>query len=146
MGRISLKLNFDVFEDLAAQIDDLGLSLTDVISEALENVGEDIGVRTKEAVAKANLPAKGIYSQGDTSKTVVLNPQAEKNGIYVEIGIGFDKNQPGAGGFLITGTPKMQPVYELEDLYSRKKYQRECQNIIYDTLQNAINDHLSEFT
>ena len=53
MGRISLKLNFDVFEDLAAQIDDLGLSLTDVISEALENVGEDIGVRTKEAVAKA---------------------------------------------------------------------------------------------
>lgn len=146
MGRISLKINFDVFEDLAAQIDDLGLSLPDVIAEALENVGEDIGVRTKEAVAKANLPAKGIYSQGETAKTIVLNPQAEKNGIYVEIGVGFDKNQPGAGGFLITGTPKMEPVYKLEDLYARKKYQRECQNIIYDTLKDAISDHLSEFS
>ena len=115
--------------------------MTDVMEQEAETVAED----TKEAVAKANLPAHGVYSNGDTEKTIVMSPKVEWSGELGEIGLGFDKTKPGAGGFLITGTPKMQPDYKLQDIYARKSYASKMTRDIMDYLSAEIDDHMRRF-
>ena len=140
-----LRIDFQVFEDLIGKLDELGADITKIVAEQMEFAGEDVQVRTKEALAKPYLPAKGAYSKGKTEETVQLNPQAEISGSMVTIGLGFDKSQPGAGGWLITGTPKMNPDHELELIYARKKYTREITESIMEGLQDEISIALEKF-
>ena len=104
----------------------------------MEQTAETVENDTVEAMAKVNLPANGIYSQGDTADAIVRNAKAVKNSVAVEIDIGFDKTKPGAGGFLITGTPKMRPNWELERIYGQKKYEIELEKDISQLLQDEI--------
>lgn len=144
-GRNSLKIEFSVFEDFAAELDKLGADLKSIFTDVMEQEAETVAEDTKEAVESANLPAHGAYSTGDTAKSIVMNPQVEWSGELGEIGLGFDKTQPGAGGFLITGTPKMQPDYKLEDIYARKSYQNRMVRDIMDYLSAEIDDHMRKF-
>ena len=64
----------------------------------------------------------------------------------IEIGLGFDKSKPGAGGFLITGTPKMAPDYKLEDLYVRKRYKNKLVKEIGESLQDEIDKRFRRFS
>ena len=141
----SLSIDFSVFSDFAAELDDLGADLKEIFTDVMEQEGETVAEDTKEAVKASNLPAKGKYSKGDTEKSIVMQPQVEWSGSVGEIGLGFDKTQPGAGGWLITGTPKMQPDYELQRIYGQKKYERKMTEDITDYLQAEIEDRLKEF-
>lgn len=140
-----LSIDFSVFEDFAAELDGMGADLKEIFTDVMEQEGETVAEDTKEAVKHAYLPAKGAFSRGDTEDSIVTNPKVEWSGSLGEIGLGFDKTKRGAGGFLITGTPKMQPDHELEKIYSQKKYSKQMTEDIMDYLQAEIDDRLKRF-
>lgn len=142
-----LSIDFKCFEDFAAELDNLGADLQKIFTDVLEQEGETVAEDTKEAVQAAYLPAKGKYSSSakETENSIVTHPKVEWSGSIGEIGLGFDKTKRGAGGFLITGTPKMRPDYELEKIFVRKMYQKKMTKSIMDYLQAEIDDHLKRF-
>lgn len=133
-----IDINFACFGDYAEKLDNLGASLQEAFSKAMEQAAETVQEDTIEAMAKGNLPAGGKYSQGDTEAAIIRDAKVVWHGSVGEIGLGFDKTRPGAGGFLITGTPKMQPNRALEDIYGRKKYERDLKKDIEEVLQDEI--------
>jgi len=137
-GKNRIKLEIGGFDDLITKLDELQADVKPILTEVLEDAGEDIGVRTYEAMAKSNLPAKGKYSQDETIKTVIRNPKAEWSGSIAEIGVGFDRLKNGVGTLLITGTPRMAPNRELEKIFVNKKYMKELNQQISDALSETI--------
>lgn len=138
----SISIDFSVFEDYAAELDDLGANLQEIFEDVMEQEAETVQEDTLEALDNANLPAQGEYSIGTTKDNVNQHPKVEWSGSIGEVGLGFDKTKPGAGGFLITGTPKMRPDQALVDIYGRKKYERKITNSIMEYLQAEIEDRL----
>lgn len=133
-----IDIDFSCFGDYAEKLDNLGASLQEAFSNAMEQAAETVQEDTIEAMAKGNLPAGGKYSQGDTEAAIIRDAKVVWHGSVGEIDLGFDKTKPGAGGFLITGTPKMQPNRALEDIYGRKKYERQLKKDIEEVLQDEI--------
>lgn len=140
-GRM-LSIDFSNFSDYAERLDQLGADLKQVIGDAMEQAAETVQDDVRDAMASVNLPAGGKYSQGDTVSSIIIDPKVNWQGSYGEIGLGFDWVKPGAGGFLITGTPKMRPNYALEDIFSRKKYLKTIMNQIEEELQDAIDEYM----
>lgn len=140
LGRNRLSLELSGFDEIITKLDELYEDVRPILTEAMENAAEMVEYDTEAAVKKAHLPAHGRYSTGDTEKSIVRNAKVEWSGTVGEIGIGFDKTKKGAGGFLITGTPRMRPDWELERMYTQKKYKREVQETISDVLFNAMDE------
>ncbi len=140
MGRNTLRLELGGFKELITKLDSLQGDVKKAVTDSLEQAGETIEYDTLEAVEQSNLPAQGIYSKGDTKKSVVRNPKVEWVGTVGSIGVGFDYSKPGAGGILITGTPRMKPDAQLQKIYKRKKYMQQIQADIAD----VINDYIQE--
>lgn len=136
-----IDINFACFGDYAEKLDNLGASLQEAFSKAMEQAAETVQEDTIEAMADANLPAGGKYhgKNRDTEAAIIHDPKVIWHGSLGELPLGFDKTKPGAGGFLITGTPKMQPNRALEDIYGRKKYERDLKKDIEEVLQDEIN-------
>lgn len=142
MGRNKFFIDTKGFAELAGRFDKITNNIEKVVIEALEDAGEDVGVETLEALDKAYLPSKGIYSHGKTKETVLLNPKAVIRGFDIEIGMGFDKTKNGASTLLITGTPRMKPDRELERMFARKKYAAEVNTCISESIQDLIKDEI----
>lgn len=140
MARNTLKLQLGGFQELITKLDSLQGDVKKAVTDALEQTGETIGEDTVDAVDNANLPAKGEYSKGQTKASIITNPLVHWSGNQAEIGVGFDYSKKGAGGFLITGTPRMKPDYELQKIYKRKKYMNQIQNDMAD----VVNDYIKE--
>ena len=109
-----------------------------VVEENLEKVGRQISNDTIEAVQAGNLPAGGKYSTGDTEAAVVRDTSVTWDGGVASIPIGFDFNKPGAGGWLISGTPKMRPDAALRKMYKGKKYMQDRQNDLLNGIYEEI--------
>ncbi len=135
-----IQIDFNVFAEYAEKLDELDADLIEVFTDAMEQAGQTVADDTIEALSPANLPAQGKYSSGDTEASVIREPKVTASGMVLEMGLGFDKTKPGAGGWLITGTPKMQPDAELERIYGQKRYTRTIVEQIEETLQDAIDD------
>ena len=133
-----ISIDFKNFSDYAEKIDKLGANLKSVFSKAMEEAAEKVQQDTVAAIQPVNLPAKGRYSTGDTLNSVIRDPKTKWEGSVGEIPIGFDKTKPGAGGWLITGTPKMRPDYALEKIYGTKRYENELKKTIEKALQREI--------
>lgn len=133
-----ISIDFTNFDTYAEKLDKLGANLQKVFTDAMEQAAETVEYDTIEAMASANLPAKGKYSQGETEASIIRDAKVTWHGPVGVIGLGFDKTKPGAGGFLITGTPKMRPNYRLEDIYGRKKYENQLKKDIEEVLQDEI--------
>lgn len=137
-----IDIDFSNFADYADRLDRLGADLQKVFTDAMEEAAEKVQEDTIEAMSSANLPARGKYSQGETEESIIRDVKVVWHGSVGEIGLGFDKTKPGAGGFLITGTPKMRPNYRLEDIYGRKKYENQLKKQIVKVLQEAIDKRM----
>lgn len=133
-----ISIDFSNFSDYAEKLDNLGADLKEIFTDAMGQSAETVQFDTIDAMAKGNLPAGGKYSQGDTEASIIRDAKVVWHGSLGEIGLGFDKTRPGAGGFLITGTPKMQPNRALEDIYGRKKYENQLKKDIEEVLQDEI--------
>lgn len=137
-----ISIDFSGFEGLIERLEKLGADIGDIIAEAMEQTAETVEDETAIAMNKSKLPAGGEYSQGETMASIYRSAKAEKNGVSVEIDIGFDKTMPGAGGFLITGTPKMQPNKELAKIYGTKTYEKTLKKDVGELLQSKIDERL----
>lgn len=133
-----ISIDFKNFSDYAEKIDKLGVNLKSVFSKAMEEAAEKVQQDTIAAIQPVNLPDKGRYSTGDTLNSVIRDPKTKWEGSVGEIPLGFDKTKPGAGGWLITGTPKMRPDYALEKIYGTKRYESELKKTIEKALQREI--------
>lgn len=138
----NLYIDFSQFEEYGEKLDRLGVDLKSAVSNAMESAADKVQEDVREALESQNLPAKGKYSQGDTDKSVIDNPQVEWSGLTGEIKLGFDKAKPGAGGFLITGTPKMQPDKKLANIFQSKKYKSDITKHIKEELQKVIDSNM----
>lgn len=133
-----IAIDFSNFADYADKLDKLGANLKSVFSKAMEEAAEKVQADTIAALEDAHLPAGGIYSHGGTKESVIKDPKTRWEGSIGEIGLGFDKTRQGAGGFLITGTPKMRPDLALERIYGTKRYENQLRKQIEKALQKEI--------
>lgn len=123
---------------MLTELDRLGGDVKRTVDKALKRAGDKIAADTLTAIDSANLPAKGVYSKGDTRESVITEPQVTWDGNVASIPVGFDFSKPGAGGYLISGTPRMRPDMALQKMYRQKKYMAEIQNEISDAVMQEI--------
>ena len=139
--RNTLRLDTSGFEALIEKLDevqgDIKAAVTDALLQAAETVHDD----TVDALRDEYLPRHGEYSTGRT-KTTVVPAAVEWSGMTAVAAVGFDYGEEGAGGFLISGTPRMQPNRKLEQIYTRKKYMRQLQEDMQEVITDYINDKL----
>ena len=135
-----IAVDFSAFAEYAEKLDRLGADLKDIIGDAMEEAAKQVQEDTADAVESANLPAGGQYSDGETRASIVRDVTPKWSGSIGEVHLGFDKSKPGAGGFLITGTPKMAPDAALAEMYSGRKYQRQINKKIEEHLQKALDE------
>lgn len=133
-----ISIDFSNFAEYAAKLEALNADLKAVFAEAMEQAAEEVQKDTIAALQSANLPAEGKYSQGDTLDSVLEDVKTQWSGSVGEVKLGFDKTKKGAGGFLITGTPKMKPDYALEKIFGSKRYANQLKKQIEKSLQQAI--------
>ena len=138
MARNTLKLDTTGFENMLMQLDEAGGDVQKVVEEALTKAAVKIAQDTELAMAKQNLPAQGAYSSGDTLKSIIRDPRVEWEGMVGAVPVGFDFSMPGAGGFLISGTPRMRPNKTLSQMYKQKKYMGEIYEEISDVIFAAL--------
>ena len=142
MARNTLKLELSGFKELLTKLDKLSGDVPGTVEDALIQAADAIADDTLAALADANLPAGGKFSGGDTKAAVVTNPRVEWSGTTASVGVGFDYDKPGAGGLLITGTPKMKPDYALQKMYKKKGYMQKIQNNMGKTVTDAISKRM----
>lgn len=142
LKRYKFGIDFSQFEELAEELEALGGNIEEIFASVLEDIGEEVQIFTLEAMDPVNLPAKGVYSRGTTRKSVVLNPKAAKAGPFITVNLGFDKSKPGAGTFLITGTPRMAPDYMLEVMYTQKGFSKGVAEAIREGLEAQLENLL----
>ena len=135
-----IDVDFSNFADFAEKLDRLNADLKQIFGDAMERAAERVQEDTREAVEASNLPAGGNYSTGDTASSIIRDTKVKWSGSLGEVHLGFDKSKPGAGGFLITGTPKMAPDAALAEMYSGRKYQRQINKKIEEHLQKALDE------
>lgn len=137
--RNTLRLDLSGFEEMIVKLDSLNGDVKGAVTDALQQVSETIHDDTVDALADEYMPRQGAYSTGRT-KTTVVAPKVEWSGTLAVTPVGFDYGEKGAGGFLISGTPRMQPNRKLEQIYARKKYMRALQ----EDMQDVISDYITE--
>lgn len=136
MARNTLRLDTKGFEEMLRKLDGLGGNVNQAVEKALSTAAEKIQVDTENALAKSNLPAQGRYWTDTTLESVITDSSVRWEGLVGWVPVGFDFSKPGAGGYLITGTPRMKPDMELNKMYKQRKYMNQIQkdmgNIILD--------------
>ena len=133
-----LSVDFNGFAEYAEKIDSLGGSLKEIFTKAMQQAWETVQADTLAALDSAYLPAQGAYSHGQTAASVIDDNTVKWSGSVGEISLGFDKTKKGAGGWLITGTPKMQPDAKLAYIYDSKGYEKKLQNDVKKVFQDEV--------
>ena len=138
MARNTLKLDTSGIEKLLIDLDELGGNVKKASELALKKAGVQIMNDTILAVSKPNLPAQGQYSDGYTTESIVHFPKVQWDGNTAWIPVGFDFSKPGSGGFLIDGTPRMNPDTKLRQMYKGKRYMAALQKIMQDVIWDEL--------
>lgn len=139
--RNTLRLDTSGFEELIVKLESLNGNVKAAVTDALMQAAETVHDDTVDAMADEYLPRQGDYSTGAT-KATITKPSVEWSGTLAVAPVGFDYGEKGAGGFLISGTPRMQPNRKLEQIYTRKKYMRQLQEDMQDVISDYIMDKM----
>lgn len=137
--RNTLRLDTSGFKELIVKLEGLNGDVKGAVTDALIQASETVRDDTKDAMADEYLPAQGEYSTGQTKLTIV-EPTIKWEGTLASVPVGFDYGERGAGGLLISGTPRMQPNRKLEQIYTRKKYMRSLQ----EDMQEVVSDYIEK--
>ena len=116
------RLDTAAFDRILEEIDKVNGSVDRVIESVLSGAAKQIQSDTLEAAQRPNYPAGGRFSGGDTRKSIATQTSVDWEGTVASVPVGFDFSKPGAGGFLISGTPMMPPVPALRRIYKEKGY------------------------
>lgn len=138
MARNTLRLDTSGFEGILRKLDSLGGNVGRAVDDALGKAAKTIAISTEAAVDNTNLPATGKYSRGLTKESIIRDAQVRWEGQVAWVPVGFDFSKPGAGGYLITGTPRMQPDRELNRIYKQKRYMNLIQKGMEEIIMNYV--------
>lgn len=149
MGRATMRLELAGFNELVSKYEGMGGDVKKLVERELEKVGRKIGEDTEQAIQDSNLPAHGKFHSRNrkTEKAVVKNPQASNMGSYIiSVGVGFDFEAGGAGGYLIKGyyqnyhgTPRhMDYDKRLNDMYVKRSYMRKIEDEMQKDVSREI--------
>lgn len=116
------ELDTKAFDRILDEIEKVNGRVDRVIESVLSDAAKQIQSDTLEAAQKPNYPAGGRYSGGQTRESIATQTTVDWEGMVATIPVGFDFSKPGAGGFLISGTPMMPPVPQLRRIYKQKSY------------------------
>lgn len=144
MARNTLKLDTKGLEPLIKKLDSIGGDVKGAVNTALTKAAQTIAESTENAISTANLPAGGKYSKDTTKESIIRDAQVRWEGDTAWVPVGFDFSKPGAGGFLITGTPRMKPDYELNKIYKQKRYMNLIQKGMEEIILNSIVEKMEE--
>lgn len=142
--RNTLRLDTSGFEEMIRKLDRLGGDVRGAVEKSLSDASEKISNDTINALGAAHLPAAGKYSDGDTKDSVITDNRVRWDGTVAWVPVGFDFTKPGAGGFLISGTPRMSPDPMLNRIYKGKAYMRGIQVEMSETVLNYIVRRMEE--
>lgn len=142
--RNTLRLDTSGFEETIRKLDRLGGDVRGAVEKSLSDASEKISNDTINALGAAHLPAAGKYSDGDTKDSVITDNRVRWDGTVAWVPVGFDFTKPGAGGFLISGTPRMSPDPMLNRIYKGKSYMRGIQVEMSETVLNYIVRRMEE--
>lgn len=139
MSRTTLKLDTSGLAPLLHKLAKMEGNVRKAVEDALEQSADTISEDTHEALSAANLPAKGIYSTGATDRSVIDDSRVRwESGGVAWVPVGFDFSKPGAGGYLISGTPRMRPDAKLKRMYKGKKYMYGIQQDMWDVVADYV--------
>ena len=116
------ELDTKAFDRILDEIEKVNGRVDRVIESVLADAAKQIQADTLEAAQRPNYPAGGRYSTGETRESISTQTSVDWEGMVASIPVGFDFSKPGAGGFLISGTPMMPPVPALRRIYRQKAY------------------------
>lgn len=141
-----LAIDFSNFSAYAEKLESLEANLDEIFAKSIEKAADKVQQDVTEAVQPQHLPAGGKYrgQQHDTESSIIHDTKPKRRGSVLEVALGFDKTKPGAGGFLITGTPRMQPDQKLADIFQKKKYANDIQKQIEKDLQDEIDKRMGK--
>ena len=153
MGSKGKDLNMALsgLEELAERLQDAGGDLKKALTEVMDDFADTIQADTEKAIQNQNLPAHGEYSKGKTKESIIHDPKVTWQGPVASVGVGFDKTKPGAGGWLITGTPRQKPVMALQRIFGgwaggragNTGQNRYIKDLAFDAKQIML-DHIEE--
>ena len=138
MGKNILKLDTSGFARELRRIESLGGNVKGAVEEMLTKASQKISTDTEAALDKPNLPAQGKYPTGTTKESIIRDHRVRWEGEVGWVPVGFDFSKPGAGGYLITGTPKMQPDMALNKMYKQKSYMKQIQKDMWEIAWDHI--------
>lgn len=138
MVRNTLRLDTSGFEAMLKRLEGLGGDVNRTVEKMLTQAADTIRQDTFAAMDDANLPAQGKYSTGTTKESIITDSSVHWEGQVAWVPVGFDFSKAGAGGFLITGTPRMKPNAELNRMYKQKKYMAHIQQMMGDVVLGEI--------
>lgn len=138
MPKNTMRLDTSGFDDYIRRLESLGVNVQSDVTDALQKAADQVTQDTYDALSKVNLPAKGKYSSGKTRDSVIAHPEVKWSGTVASVPVGFDFDKPGAGGYLISGTPKMKPDLVLNNMYRKKRYMAQITEGIGNTLMGRI--------
>lgn len=138
--RATLNLDTKNLEELITKLDELGGDIKAAVEDALIEGAALVTIDTQNALSDSNMPAGGKYSSGETRESVVKDLNVKWDGTQASIKVGFDYDKPGAGGYLITGTPHMRPNQALNEIYKGKKYMQG----ISKRMSEKVSEHIKK--
>lgn len=125
------------------RLDSLGGDVRGAVDEALGKAAKMVRQDTVTATQHPNLPRQGKYSNNVTITSIVQDTSVHWEGQTAWVPVGFDFSLPGAGGYLITGTPKMQPAPQLHRMYKQKQYMAGIQKQIGEVITQHVVDKMA---
>lgn len=136
--RNTLRLDTSGFDEMIRKLESIGGDVRGAVEKSLADASERISNDTLNALSAAHLPAHGTYSTGDTKDSVITDNRVWWDGTVAWVPVGFDFNEKGAGGFLISGTPRMSPDARLHQMYKGKAYMKGVQTQMSKTVLDYI--------
>ena len=143
MAKKMFQIETTGFEAMIKRLDSLGGDVRGAVDEALGKAAETVRQDTIAATQKPNLPRQGKYSNDVTITSIAQDTSVHWEGQTAWVPVGFDFSRPGAGGYLITGTPKMQPAPQLHRMYKQKRYMAEIQKQIGEVITQHVVDKMA---
>lgn len=142
--RNNARLDTSGFETYIRDLARLGADVQGYVTTVLSQAAEKVDNDTRAALPPQFMPAGGKYSHGKTKESIVTDTTVTWSGGVGSVPIGFDFSKPGAGGYLITGTPKMRPNPELNKIYKQKKYMNAIQKEMGEKFLDFIADEMGK--
>ena len=146
MARNKIGLNFDGWQDLMADLDELAGStgVKRAVESAQKASKQYVNQQLNSAMSKGNLPAGGKYSNDErTRKSIDSELSVEWQGDTAEMAVGFNLKESGLTSiFLMYGTPSMDPVKGLKAAIYGAKTQKEVARLqeeaVYKVMQRIM--------